>query len=161
MLTDIDIQALIDDLSTFALTGSAIGSTRVDGDTVTFRWTQGKSERIRDIRKSADTIEVRLQDEWVPYRAFLASEEMADLAFLAKRILDRVPRQDPYYPVKLIVDDGGQPSNPSEAVATLRAEAVGRASSIKRTEVLFVRGEAGGGKSVVLRTLALQQAEAF
>lgn len=105
---------------------------------------------------------------WVPHSQFLASQQLADLRYLAEQILQShvVPNEvETYIDTEAIFEsiDHGEESTRHGLVDGLRKQTTdairGNAQAEeKMTQVFFLRGEAGSGKSISLRQLTRQQA---
>lgn len=91
-----------------------------------------------------------------PYRQFLAGPAMADLRTVATRIHRSSPREL-FVPTKARRREGGAVT---DAIPLLQ-ELVADEGSLDATRLIMVTGEAGGGKTRVLRELVRQQAQAY
>jgi uncharacterized protein YjbI with pentapeptide repeats len=162
------IQSLIDsfrrDFASFALTGSPIEIT-ASGSIASVQWTHGKTHRETKLRVMDDgTVQALVAPEtWVPYKQFLGSESMADLRFVASRILSRIEGVRHFTPVKLrkeVEEAKGGINYSLNALDTLSAY-IGSSLETRRTGVFFLRGEAGCGKSILLKQLARAHAQSY
>jgi len=164
MLTDEKLAEVRGDIASFALTGTPIELRRIKGSEAIVSWVQGKHSRETHIRLNAGELQVKCDENvWLPYRHYLASESMSDLRFLALQIIRNVKRADSYFALKLQrTDDEDVAFEPEDVLEALSKEVrEGADQNGARTEILFLRGAAGCGKSVSLREFARRQAEAF
>ncbi|OPZ39161.1 MAG: hypothetical protein BWY99_01456 [Synergistetes bacterium ADurb.BinA166] len=147
------------DLSPFADPGSPFAVTG-ERKTFTAQW-HSRSEPLEAIFTCVpDTgVSVRFQNETYSYRSFLASPKMADLTNLARMILTSsepsffVPTRARYFTL-----DNDCPVD-GEATQLLR-ELLG-VDSPSSTRILMVTGQAGSGKTCVLRELIRRQADLY
>lgn len=146
------------DLNPFADPGSQIqyGSS---GRWMTASWTYRRMARSAsfDLR-GEDEVRVMFNGAEMSYQAFLASEQMSDLLGVAGMILQSTKS-------KFFVETRAKKQEPeaSEQPALgLLSEAIfDGEDEDTATNVVFVTGDAGAGKTEVLRQLVLQQAERY
>ena len=91
-----------------------------------------------------------------PYRAFLASTQMADLRHIAQMIKQAWPRNI-FIPTKARRTDNNSGHGPATELLTELIED----PDSEVTQIVMVTGEAGAGKTQVLRELVLQQSERY
>lgn len=96
------------------------------------------------------------------YREFLASDYMAGLHGLAEFMLRVIPENRPYIETHaFLVEDDGREQALKPAVDLLTRRTLSEELPLLSTKVAFVRGEAGAGKTALLRELARTQAIAY
>lgn len=155
-LLDYWVARIQKDLAPFSDPGTEISMDR-QGRTISTLWSQRAEERQAVFHVSSDGgVTVTYKERVLPYRAFFASTEMADLLRLAKMTLQSsTPR--PYVATKARLDDE---DGESDALTTIRNTLKDRAAD-DATLVLMITGDAGAGKTSVLQELVRAQAEAF
>lgn len=124
------------------------------------RWIQNDSEREVFLTRTHEEFPgVEIGGRKLSYRAFLASEFMADL----KRLAGRIARLD--YGVRDFVQTRAEIGALEEAEGTVSGKATDLIRKLSTeslpwgaTRLVFVRGAAGCGKTYILRKLAQDQA---
>ncbi len=142
------------DLASFADTHS-----RVALPPGTAIWTrQSTSYEATFLQSSGMYPEVQLNGSRMAYHAFLASEEMANLTALAESIFFACDVENSKYiePRATTADSDEGEGSARNVIESLLADVPHGA-----TRVVFLRGAAGAGKTVVLRHLAHRQADAY
>ena len=143
------------DLAPFADPGSSITYANND-DWLTAEWTSHGRAQTSSFFKAGDgNIRVKTKRDELSYKAFLASSEMSDLLGLAGMTLSS-NKSNFFIETKARLETG---SDESPALELLRAT-LARSSEFV-TNVVFVTGDAGAGKTEVLRELVRQQADRF
>lgn len=89
-----------------------------------------------------------------PYSKFLASEHVADLTGLAKRSL-HWHANNPYVRTRAVASDG------NDYLATELLTKLMHEQENDATQVIFVTGDAGAGKTCTLQHLAREQAQSY
>ena len=144
------------DLASFADPGSVdIG----DGiRTFSAEWKMRGEPREGRFNISEDHgITVHMGAERQPYRVFLANTQIADLRHIAQMIRQAWPR-DIFVPTRARrADNESEPARPATQLLTNLIED----DDLELTQIFMVTGEAGAGKTQVLRELVLQQAERY
>ncbi len=166
------INTLREELSCFARAGTAIEVIEKNNSEILVNWQFQKENREsyfrwRNATESWQVRDARISDTWISYQDFLASEHMADLRYLAQQIElnTKIPKH--YLSTKITLNDDDDSENRSEPMDALEALAQQLDhqseidSNISRTTVLFLRGEAGTGKSVALRKFAKDRARSY
>lgn len=177
-------QRVLGDLLAFADLGSPPTAEYIDG-TLRVRWTMAGQERTADFspgeRPGQEQVNLlgRSPSTQLPYDAFLASGEVADLRHLAdqtrlwdeaQRALSRQPvaygdksvRLDDVWVAPLIEADptSGTPAGRRNAMDML-VEWVDAPVGLDSTRLLFLTAQAGEGKSTLLRRLTAECAARF
>ena len=143
------------DLASFADPGSTV-DLQSSGRDIQAVWemrggTRSDTFRV-DRQGSAYKLKGRTKE---PYRQFLAGPEMADLRTVATMIQRGSPKE-------LFVPTRARREGDTEKDAIpLLQELVADEGSLDATRLIMVTGEAGGGKTRVLRELVRQQARAY
>lgn len=143
------------DLASFADPGSTV-DLQSNGRDIQAVWEMrggARSDTFRvDRQGAAYKLKGRTKE---PYRQFLAGPEMADLRTVATMIQRGSPRE-------VFVPTRARREGDSERDAiSLLQELVEDDGSLDATRLIMVTGEAGGGKTRVLRELVRQQARAY
>ena len=143
------------DLASFADTHSHLDLTKKRA-----AWSrQGTSYEVAFLQPPGNGYpDVRLAGTRQSYRAFLASEEMANLNALAEStFLSCAPDHDRYIEPTASREDSDQGAKQArEVIADLLSDLPHGS-----TRVVFLRGAAGAGKTVTLRQMAHRQADAY
>lgn len=143
------------DLASFKDPGTLV---HVNGSLI--RFTRDRREReLTLIQGGGGFPEVKVDGKTFTYPGFLASEHMADLLDLARSIQTLVAPVDRFVsPPAVSADSDGKPVTAVDAIAgsTLAADL-----PFGSTRVLFVHGNAGAGKTSLLRHLTRRQADAY
>jgi hypothetical protein len=156
MLTETILDELKRDISSFADPGTIV---RVSENRLVF--VRQRVECEAGLQKSVRRFpDIRVRDRLMSYEAFLASELMADLRDLAQSVEQQLPAADVFIPVPARGSDSGSDLIQSEDACqfVLEQAAVLENLPVARTRVLFVHGNAGTGKTSVLRQAARIQA---
>lgn len=98
----------------------------------------------------------------LPYAKFLASPKVSNLNRVSKAIADRYKISSPKAiksPATVVDRAHDTPKTAEEAIAFLLSEFYGREDD--KTNIIFVKGEAGAGKTFLLQNLARSYAENF
>lgn len=144
------------DLASFADTHS-----RLDLEEDRAAWTRQGTCYQADLLQSAGYPDVRLNGHKQSWPDFLASDRMANLAALAESIyFSGSDDNDKYIEPRVETDDEGR----GQAKEGQAKEIVGKLVSDLphgATRVVFLRGDAGAGKTVALRHMAHSQADAY
>ena len=154
-LTERILTELRADLVSFADTHSPV---ELDGDCA--MWTrQGQALEATFLHgQDASYPDVQLNGARQPYGAFLASETMANLAALAESVTLAFSDGPEHYVEPRARSDE---SRPREGPADRVVPNLLQQASFGSTRVVFLRGAAGGGKTVALRQMVHRQAEAY
>ncbi len=142
------------DLASFADPGSTI-ALQTKGRDIHAAWEMRGTSRHDTFRIASDGVyklEGRMKQ---PYRQFLAGPEMADLRTVAGMI-KRASPTDLFVSTKARREDGDE----DDAIHLLQ-NLVADDGQLNATRLIMVTGEAGGGKTRVLRELVRQQARAY
>jgi len=150
------------DIRRFADPGSDV---LTDGSTLI--WERDGRTREATLRQSDDGSlpDVCVGDAWMKYRDFLAGPEMADLYRLAQFVV-KTAHDRPEY-VRTLARAGdtddqaeNQEHGDADAVEVVESRST-RNLPYLATRVVLVQGEAGSGKTMVLRHMTLQRAKQF
>lgn len=126
----------------------------VDGPTLSATWVARGNDRTEVFNLTPDR-----QLKWISgptgsdsYDAFLVSSQMADFSQLASAVARERPTRDDFVPSQGLVDRGlDSPERHTAAPELLTyLAAKGRELSIGYTNVLFLKGSPGAGKTVLL-----------
>lgn len=152
-----DISSFKADIAAFADPVSPVSSS---GDTIT--WSQeGTTRSCRLVSRDNELPDIEVDGRRYSYREFFASDLMGSLLSLANSI-QRVLPASPGYVGKNFVepraqDDDDQISRKWGDLLT----SFDPADTSRRTQLVFLRGRAGDGKSAVLMRTAVEQAERY
>ena len=143
------------DLASFADPGSTV-DLHSNGRSIQAAWemrggTRNDTFRV-DRQGGAYKLKGRTKE---PYRQFLAGPEMADLRRVATMIQRGSPKEI-FVPTRARREGDAE----KDAILLLQ-ELVEDEGSLDATRLIMVTGEAGGGKTRVLRELVRQQARAY
>lgn len=159
------IEDLKKDIAAFALARTAVESKLLADGAVRLTWTdRARQSRAAEFTPSSDGTNWMVLSGGLeqPYADFLTSDRMADLDALAQRVLDCVQRQGDHLEVRISVELDEEISTPeaSGGLDVLIEETLRLAHAESgQTQVIFVRGPAGAGKSVMLREMCRRLAE--
>ena len=144
------------DLATFADPGSV--SLAVDRRTLLAEW-KIRGEKLEGVFNISHDlgISVTIDHKKLPYRVFLADPRMADLRHLAEMV-KRTGTREIFIPTRARRTDR---SDAGSLPATQLLTSLYEGFSADTTQIIMVTGEAGAGKTQVLRRLVLQQAEQY
>lgn len=146
------------DLRAFADPGTDV---IISGDSAV--WEQDGGERsVKFLRRiGADVPDVEYMGRRLSYRAFLAGPDMADLGRLAE-FIQKTTRASPNFVETgaRIEDEEGQLVRQASATTLVASRATEELPAFS-TRVVLVQGEAGSGKTIALREMALRQAAHF
>ncbi|MDF3071345.1 MAG: hypothetical protein K0R38_6946 [Polyangiaceae bacterium] len=137
-------------------------STPVTVSTSGASWTQGRSTRevqFEGPESGHFPVIVEGAQRW-SYREFFATDRMADLRGLAESILLTLSDVPAYRAPSAKLDDGATSAEPADARATVETLCAPKAERA-RTNVLFLRGAAGAGKTAFLRHLTIRGAKQY
>lgn len=143
------------DLTPFADPSTPL-EIRSEGRSIWAKWQS--RERMHEARFSISMetgVQVAFQGRNASYRSFLAGPEMADLLGLAKMI-QRRQRSSIFIPTRARKSDGANGAV-GPAISLLRG-LIDNRDEKGVTEIVFVTGDAGAGKTHVLQELVRQQA---
>lgn len=144
------------DVTPFVDPGTLLNVAR-SGSVIDASWTQRrKTITAQFVVRDADGIFVRFRGRELGYRAFFASEDMADIAGIAKTSVD-VLGSGIYVDTRAESEDGSQ----GPAVGLIAGLVDREPDSDDFTSFVMVTGEAGAGKTSVLKQLVRQQARAY
>lgn len=132
-----------------------------DGRIIEATWTQQHLQRSArfKIPVSGEGIEVEFGREKLTYAAFFASEQMANLFGIAKGTLSRFDRS--IY-VDTLAKLPSQSNSASESAVRLIETTIGQSDAFAgHTNVIMMTGEAGAGKTSVLKQFVRIQADAY
>lgn len=149
------------DLAAFADPGSVKVSD--GGRNFSAEWAMHGEPREATFTISPDRgVNVRTNGTIQPYHVFLADTEMADLRYMAQMIKRTASRKF-FVPTKAeLADSGGKEMNSAIKIITNTLEQDHQKNSIiDATQIVMITGEAGAGKTSVLRELVLEQAEKY
>ncbi len=143
------------DLASFADPGSTV-DLQLNGRDIQAVWEMRGRTRSDTFRVDQQGGSYKMERRRkVPYRQFLAGPEMADLRTVATRI-QRASPKELFVPTRARREGGTE----KDAIDLLQ-ELVDDEGSLDATRLIMVTGEAGGGKTRVLRELVRQQARAY
>lgn len=152
-----DLERIQRDLASFADPATEVRvSDRI------FTWTQDRETRqIAVVQAEGELPDVLFLGRRFRYAEFFASEAMADLRGLSEtipRLLAQAPGfvQDGYVEGRITLEDA--PPGPASVVL---CNLVNPSTDARKTKVVFLRGRAGDGKSVLLTRCAYEQALAY
>lgn len=150
------VKQVRDDLAPFIDPGTTIKETP-SAHSVELSWVQKR----RDVSATFCTgvsgeIEVLWRGERLSYRSFFASEHMADIRGIAKTSLD-VLNASLYIETKAKSAEFLQGEGPAITVIN----SLVRADSLEYTNFVMITGEAGAGKTSVLKELVSRQAKGY
>jgi hypothetical protein len=129
-----------------------------EGRSITAAWFNGGTEQQAVFTVSPDQgVQVVRGGQVMPYRAFLAGPEMADLLGLAKSIL-RTYGDEFYIETKALLELDGNTDH-GLAIDVINRELSNEPA--QATKIVMITGEAGCGKTRVLRELVRRQALEF
>lgn len=140
--------------------------TEVAGNVVSVQWqVQGVTREAMFALKAGGRLRwVSGPTDDAPYFAFLASDQVAGFARLARSCLARIASQPDFVPSEAMLDDaqgsrtlGLTPT----ALADLIDEARKEAEEGSSTQLFFVKGDAGAGKTTLLREATRLQAQRY
>ena len=121
-------------------------------------WEQGRKKmEVVFTRGNEEYPRIRYNEKDYGYKSFFASEHMADLSALAESIANsRMWPETPNYVENLAtLEEDDQPTSATELLGKLSTQDL----PFGATRVLFVRGQAGAGKTASLRQLTIDQAQ--
>jgi len=157
------IEQLRRDISAFADPGTIVELNDPTSRNITVTWNLRGKRRVDNFSISpTDGIKHIRDGERYDYRIFLASEDLSDLYGLARMIKQASPRSL-FVPTKAIKDDGndGEKVDAIEVIkGVIGAEPVS-GNGGTYTALLMVKGQAGAGKTEVLRELVKRQATEY
>jgi hypothetical protein len=147
------------DLSPFCDPGTILDLQRT-GSSFVANWRQRRRERsaVFELNEPFD-VTVRACRESLSYRSFFASEEMSDLYGIAQTSLD-LHSTDDYVETMGVSTDASDASEKS-AIDLIRGMVELDAADRDGTSFTMVTGEAGAGKTWVLKELVRRQAKAY
>ncbi|MBK9262367.1 MAG: pentapeptide repeat-containing protein [Polyangiaceae bacterium] len=148
----IDMSSFADPLTEVTITGTSV------------EWTQSRARRrlVLQPTDAAEFPDVVYNDKQMSYTQFLASDAMADLRGLAETIAPYVQSTSSFVREDEYIDVRAQLEEDEAGTATqLLSRLVQESIRIPKTTLVFLRGSAGGGKSVLLAHWAAKQARAF
>ena len=123
-------------------------------------WMQRRRpRRVAFLRaQSSEFPDIQLESQRMGYREFFASERMADLKGLAENIAALMEAPRPYVQTRARVTEPSEREGDSDQlIRGLCTDPL----PYRRTQVVFLRGHAGAGKTVLLRHLTARQASGF
>ena len=146
------------DLAPFADPNTQLEITG-DGNRIAVVWYLRDELKYTEFRISAESgVEVSFLGQKLSYKAFFASEQIADLRLLAKMIL-RTNSGDLYVPTNACKLDAGSVAGPAiELIDTILNE---QTDNVDFTNLVLLIGEAGAGKTSVLRKIVKDRAEKY
>lgn len=137
-------------------------------DNRTLIWERDGRNRTATLRQSdaESWPDVRIGDTWMSYQDFLAGPEMADLDRLAQFVVKTAPDGPDYVQTLASVGDNDEHMGDNDDQRDEDAVGVVASRSTEdlpylATRVVLVQGEAGSGKTMVLRHMTLRRAEQF
>lgn len=150
------------DLAAFADPGAEVEITGTLGR-LDATWYSRTVRREARFRLSPEAVTVTFSGKNLLYSSFLASPEMADLQGIAKMILQSSGTQ--FYvsaPARRVVKDSysGDEVKPNSGVEIL-SKLLSNEPSNGRTRIVFVTGDAGTGKTSLLKELVRRQSDAY
>lgn len=152
------------DLAAFADPGSVKVSD--GGRNFSAEWAIHGAPREATFTISPDRgVNVRTNGTSQPYHVFLADTEMADLRYMAQMI-KRTASREFFVPTKAeLTDSIGKEMDSAINIITNTLEQDHQKNStnnaIDATQIVMITGEAGAGKTSVLRELVLRQSEKY
>lgn len=151
----ITVDSIRRDLAAFALGGAFPDVTTSSEDCYEFSWVSRRgTPRITCMEVHDDEWFVSTEGAKLPYIRYLASDEIADLDVLARRTLDRVPSTAGYIDVEIVVEGEHNDGKMEKGVPRLVEILSATSTQAGSTQVLFLRGAAGAGKSAMLREIS-------
>lgn len=145
------------DLTSFGDPGAQVNVTR-SGRTLRATWTMRGTGRDAVFSVSLDRgVHVDVGGRRLPYHHFIAGTDMADLAQVA-RMIRQASKPQIFVPIRA-VRDGGEDAESEPAVDKLLALLDG--GSQDATRVIMITGDAGAGKTHVLRELVRRRADEY
>lgn len=126
-------------------------------------WERDGREMSIEFAASADPSsfpDVLFAGNRMPYRAFLASSSMANLATFAEFVAKTHIRRDAYVDTWAVLEEDNLPSARKPAIELIKERSTEDLPFLS-TRVVLVRGEAGSGKTVSLREATARQAGLF
>lgn len=146
------------DLETFADPRTAV---EIDSDAAL--WEQGGEARVIQFVRAASGSQpdVRYNGQVFPYREFLASTSMANLANLAKFIARESPFPHSMIDTTAHLQGDDETVEDVDVATSLIDRRATQDLPYMSTRVLLVQGEAGIGKTSCLKQLAVQQARRY
>jgi hypothetical protein len=154
------------DIASFANPNS-ITQSRKSPSKIELAWEIGRDKkRATFIIDSSRKLKVEYKGTKYTYSDFLCSQEMADLQLFAERMCATLPAADDYVFTKSrqTTEDGTKEDIIENIILDLVQSPIYESQSkdfIDATRVVFIRGQAGAGKSVAMRMLTRSQAEKF
>lgn len=147
---------LQEDLSSFSDPGSLV-ELKDAGRDLHVSWRMRGKDRAADFTISPHAgVRVKWNGEDLAYASFMASEQLSNLRYVAKMTLRSAPA--PYFvPTEAEFDDGGDLRGP--AVDLLRR--LIEKPDEPATQVIMLTGDAGAGKTAVLRHLTEHYARLY
>lgn len=151
-----DLDLIRKDFAAFADPATPV---EVHGNVI--KWVQGHEARSATLVPSAQIPDIVFGERTFSYGEFFASPFMADLRGLAEMMRLTLPRMPGYVGAKFVepkvtFDDTKEEGRASELLQSQLKE-----RTPDRTQLLFLHGRAGDGKSALLVHLSLVQAESF
>lgn len=150
-------QRIRSDLAAFVDPGTLLEIERV-GSVLDAKWTQRRRSALAQfVVRDVDGIYVRYRGRELDYRSFFASEDMADIAGIAKTTGD-ILGSGLYVDTKATTDD--QSVN-GPALELISSRVRRKPGDDDLTSFVMVTGEAGAGKTSVLKELVRRQSRAY
>jgi uncharacterized protein YjbI with pentapeptide repeats len=152
--------SLTKDFSAFADPATAV---MMAGDDIV--WTQNRQRRQATlVRQANDLPDLIVDGRQYKYREFFASDSMADLTGLANNIKAVIPTlstfvADVFVDPEVVTEDVGSGREETCQAGAFIESFLSPAFSAERTQLLFLKGRAGDGKSTLLVHLTYRQAE--
>lgn len=145
------------DVAPFVDPGTLLEVQRA-GSVIDARWTQRRRPvSVQFVIRDADGVYVNKRGNELDYRSFFASEDMADISGIAKTSSDLL-QIGLYVDTKATADGPHKTSGPA---INLISDLVNKNPSNDLTSFVMVTGEAGAGKTSVLKELVRRQASAY
>lgn len=159
-LTSAVLDEIRRDLASFSDPGTPV----LVGERGTVQWTRERTEHTAQlVDGGARFPDVDFNGRRLSYASFLASEAMADLRDLATSILGSIPPVDHYLPGPARAGDPVASEGERGSAEDLLIKSSTNAGTLpfNATRVLFLQGNAGTGKTSVLRQVTRAQAERY
>jgi hypothetical protein len=158
---------IIKDVSSFANANTTSEISTYDDNCLKLKWEDRRNKKEAEFTLQRDDIAVVFNSgETAGYKDFLASAYMADLKFTAQRILDvhrnkhytiRSKAKDIYNDKQDFLDEIIKKRISSPRVAYEHGDDI----FVDYTKVLFVRGQAGSGKTIAMQAITHKIAEDY
>lgn len=145
------------DLGAFADAGTTVHVERA-GARLEARWDQRRKGRRATFARGVSGLEVEFDGSSLPYSAFLASESMADLRTLASTMTRVMTPPASYVELRARIDSDDTDAKHRSSPATQLIGELIQQNAGWATSLIFVKGDAGCGKTSVLRKLARDRA---